>query len=109
MLPDVASAEEQGFKILNNTTFGMVAPAGTPKEVVSTLDAAIKKVSESEEHKKKMTEALRQLKYQNSAEFDSWLVGMETQVKEFVALARQKQPPVGLDVTTGPVLAGLVQ
>ncbi|MHB0869460.1 MAG: tripartite tricarboxylate transporter substrate binding protein [Chloroflexota bacterium] len=89
LLPDVKSADEQGYKILNNTTFGMVAPAGTPKEIVATVDAAIKKVSESEEHKKKMADVLRQLKYQDTAQFEKWWATMETQVKELIALAKR--------------------
>ena len=41
-LPDVPTADEQGFKGYNaNTNGGFLAPAGTPKEIVNKLNAAI--------------------------------------------------------------------
>ncbi|OZI49084.1 Bug family tripartite tricarboxylate transporter substrate binding protein [Bordetella genomosp. 5] len=41
-LPDVPTAEEQGFKGYNaNTNGGFLAPAGTPKEIVAKLNTAI--------------------------------------------------------------------
>lgn len=41
-LPDVPTADEQGFKGYNaNTNGGFLAPAGTPKEIINKLNAAI--------------------------------------------------------------------
>jgi tripartite-type tricarboxylate transporter receptor subunit TctC len=43
-LPDVPTADEQGYKDFNaNTNGGILAPAGTPKEIVARLNAEINK------------------------------------------------------------------
>ena len=44
-LPDVPTAAEAGFKDLNVTAwYGIIAPAGTPPEIVARLNDAIRKV-----------------------------------------------------------------
>jgi tripartite-type tricarboxylate transporter receptor subunit TctC len=43
LLPEVATIDELGIKGFDATTWhGLVAPAGTPKEIIATLHAAIK-------------------------------------------------------------------
>ena len=45
MLPDVPTFKEVGLESVNRMAYyGMVAPKGTPKEVVDTINAAVKKV-----------------------------------------------------------------
>lgn len=47
-LPDVATYEEQGYDIFTGINVGLVAPAGTPDEVVSFLEEKMKDISEDE-------------------------------------------------------------
>ncbi len=56
-LPEVPTLDESGFKGFDiGTWFGVLAPAGTPKEVVSRLNAEIVKIAGSPEFRKRMEE-----------------------------------------------------
>jgi tripartite-type tricarboxylate transporter receptor subunit TctC len=44
--PDVPTYEEQGYPIMTTINIGLVAPAGTPPEVVAKLEEAMKAISE---------------------------------------------------------------
>lgn len=56
-LPDVPTLAEAGIKDFNQGTwFGILAPAATPKEVVTRLNAEIVKIVQSPEFKKRMEE-----------------------------------------------------
>jgi tripartite-type tricarboxylate transporter receptor subunit TctC len=51
-LPDVMTAEEQGFKAYLYSSQGLTYKAGTPKEIVDTMAKAVKKISENPEFQK---------------------------------------------------------
>ncbi|MDO9165331.1 MAG: tripartite tricarboxylate transporter substrate binding protein [Rhodoferax sp.] len=54
-LPDVPTLEESGLKGFNlGTWFGVLAPAATPRDVVTRLNSEIVKIINSPEFKKKM-------------------------------------------------------
>ena len=56
-LPDVPTLDEAGLKGFNiGTWFGVLAPAGTPKELVTRLNAEMVKVIRSPEFRKRMDE-----------------------------------------------------
>jgi len=48
-MPDVPTAAELGYKVIVPSLYGLMAPKGTPKEVVEAIALAAKKVAE--EHK----------------------------------------------------------
>lgn len=49
-LPDVPTMKEQGYDVVSVSATGILAPAGTPPEVVEVLSTAIRKIVESDEH-----------------------------------------------------------
>ena len=54
-LPDVPTLDEAGLKGFNlGTWFGVLAPAATPREIVSRLNADIVKIIESADFRKRM-------------------------------------------------------
>ena len=54
-LPDVPTLDESGLKGFNlGTWFGVLAPAGTPREIVSRLNTELVKIIHSPEFKKRM-------------------------------------------------------
>lgn len=56
-LPDVPTLDESGMKGFNlGTWFGILAPAGTPKEIVTKLNTEIVRIIQSADFKKKMEE-----------------------------------------------------
>ncbi|MGJ7497677.1 Bug family tripartite tricarboxylate transporter substrate binding protein [Variovorax sp. RT4R15] len=57
-LPDVPTLAEAGLKDFDQGTwFGILAPAGTPKEVVAKLNAEMVRIIQSPDFKKRMEEA----------------------------------------------------
>jgi tripartite-type tricarboxylate transporter receptor subunit TctC len=58
LLPDLPSLNEAAVKNYDITSWcGLFAPAGTPKEVVDKLNAALRKIIDSEEVKKRLGDA----------------------------------------------------
>ena len=56
-LPDVPTLNESGLKGFNlGTWFGVLAPAGTPKDIVSRLNSEMVKITNSPEFKQKMAD-----------------------------------------------------
>jgi tripartite-type tricarboxylate transporter receptor subunit TctC len=56
-LPDVPTLAESGLKDFNQGTwFGVLAPAGTPKDIVAKLNTEMVKIIQSPEFKKRMDE-----------------------------------------------------
>ncbi len=80
--PDVKTFEEQGYKQNGASSRGLIAPAGTPKEVVDFLSEAIKKVVATEEHQKRMADMGLALRYMDSAQFGKYWAEMEVALKE---------------------------
>lgn len=73
-LPNVPTLIEQGIKVHTwGSIKGVAAPAATPKEVVSYLDATLKKVCEDAEFKKMMVDLSQPIMYQDSAAFTKFL------------------------------------
>ncbi len=81
-LPGVKTFEAQGYKVYSASSRGYLMPAGTPKEIVNTLSAAIKKVMATEEHKKKMAEMGLTLRYMDAAQLGKFWDDTEKMVKE---------------------------
>ncbi len=88
VLPEVATIEEAGLAGFHDSTFnGMVAPAGTPREVIERLRAEIAKAVAVTELRNRFIEQGIELISSNSAEeFAGFL---RKQVEEFATLARQ--------------------
>jgi len=89
--PDVKTAEALGYKLYMYSTRGVTAPGGTPKEIVDVLTGAIKKVMDTDEHKKKMDELGLTQRFQTAQEFyDNW-TGIEEMVRPLLDMAKQQQ------------------
>jgi tripartite-type tricarboxylate transporter receptor subunit TctC len=63
-------------------------PAGTPREILSTLSGAMKKVMATEEHKKKMAEMGLSLRYMDPARLGKFWEESEAMVKELEPLLK---------------------
>jgi tripartite-type tricarboxylate transporter receptor subunit TctC len=87
--PGVKTFEEQGYRVYNASMRGFSAPAGTPKEIVDILSKAAKKVTESEEHKKKMADMGLTIKYMDAAAYSAYWEEYETIIKELIPLSKE--------------------
>jgi len=87
---DVNTMDEQGFKGYFALSRGWFVPAGTPKEVVDSLNAAFKKTMNSEEQKAKILDIGQVTQYMDPAQFSSYWEGMEASIQPLMELAKEK-------------------
>jgi len=86
-LPDVPTMIESGLPDFQDTTFnGLMAPAGTPREVVERLRDGVAKASASEAHQRLLELGIELVASKSPDEFATFL---RKQVEEFAILARQ--------------------
>jgi len=88
VLPDVPTIHEAALPGFSDSTFnGLVAPAGTPREVIERLRAEIAKAAASSELRGRFADqGIEMIASRSSEEFGSFL---KKQVDEFVVLAKQ--------------------
>lgn len=89
--PDVPTLQELGYKGEMGSYRGFSVPAGTPKEVVDMLSAAIKKGSETDDVKKKMDEMMLPQRYMDAAGYTKFWDEFEAQAKPLLEIGRQEQ------------------
>jgi tripartite-type tricarboxylate transporter receptor subunit TctC len=87
--PGVKTFEEQGYKLYNSSSRGFSAPAGTPKEVVDILSAAIKKAVATEDHKKRMADMGLTIRYMDPAQYNKYWDEYEAMLKELLPLTKE--------------------
>lgn len=85
-LPGVRTFESQGYPVYMGTTRFLSVPAGTPKGVVDTLSAAIKRVLDTEEHQQKLEAGAFTVRYMDPAQIETVWTEMEAQIKPLVEL-----------------------
>ncbi|HZK66312.1 MAG TPA: tripartite tricarboxylate transporter substrate binding protein, partial [Chloroflexota bacterium] len=91
LIPDAKTLEAQGYKgyYWYNAT-GFSAPAATPKEIINTISAAMKRALESEEHKKKLEEVALMASYMSPDEYATYWNQYEEIVKPLIPIAKQQ-------------------
>ena len=87
-LPDVPTIDEAGLKGFNDPTFnGLMAPAGTPREIVERLRAEVAKaVAVTELHNRLLEQGIDLIASNSTEDFAAFL---RKQVEDFAILARQ--------------------
>jgi len=88
VLPDVPTIEEAGLPGFNDSTFnGLVAPAGTPRQVIERLrDGVAKAAAVTELRNRFLEQGIELVASTSSEEFAAFL---RKQVEDFATLARQ--------------------
>jgi tripartite-type tricarboxylate transporter receptor subunit TctC len=85
-LPEVPTFEEEGIKGFDVTNwYGVMAPGGTPREIVSKLNADINKAMQVPEVRARLEAVGTQLREQSVAEFDSF---MKAEVTKYAKLIK---------------------
>src|SRR6266850_1883409 len=73
-LPDVPTFEEEGIKGFDVTNwYGVMAPAGTPREIVAKLNSDINKAMQVPEVRARLEAVGTQLREQSAAEFETFM------------------------------------
>jgi tripartite-type tricarboxylate transporter receptor subunit TctC len=87
-LPEVPTIEESGLPDFHDTTFnGLMAPAGTPRDIIDRLRDGVAKGAAAAEVHQRLLEFGIELVSSNSA--DDFAAFLRKQVEEFAILARQ--------------------
>jgi tripartite-type tricarboxylate transporter receptor subunit TctC len=85
-LPDVPTFEEAGIKGFDVTNwYGVMAPGGTPRELVNKLNADINKAMQVPEVRARLEAVGTQLHEQSAAEFESF---MKAEVSKYAKLIK---------------------
>jgi len=87
--PGVKTFEQQGYTIAAPVAYGLVVPAGTPKEIVAMESAAIKKAAEDPEVIKKLAEFGISTRYMDTAEYEAYWAARDEKVKTVIQLAKE--------------------
>jgi tripartite-type tricarboxylate transporter receptor subunit TctC len=88
LLPGVKTAESQGYKVQGVIINGIVVPAGTPKEIKDTMEAAIKKATADQEFGKKLNEVGLVARFMDQAQYSSYWTGNEDWTKRYMDKAK---------------------
>lgn len=84
ILPDVKSFVEQGYPVTLSSANSLIAPAGTPKDIVQFLSRAAKKAVESPEFQEKAKAVGLVHYYMDTPEFEAWWANSEKDVKPLI-------------------------
>jgi tripartite-type tricarboxylate transporter receptor subunit TctC len=90
-LPDVPTFEEAGIKGFDVTNwYGVMAPGGTPRELVSKLNADINKAMQVPEVRARLEAVGTQLREQSAAEFESFMKAEVSKYEKLIKSANIK-------------------
>ncbi len=80
-LPDMATAQEQGYDVLMRATRGFVAPAGIPEDIQSQLDTMLAEVMASDAFKENAANGNIFLLPMSGPDYLSYLTGLQEQTQ----------------------------
>ncbi|MHB1162557.1 MAG: tripartite tricarboxylate transporter substrate binding protein [Chloroflexota bacterium] len=89
-IPEIPTAEEQGYKLNSASARSVSAPKDTPKEIVWAISRAMEQSMKDPDHVKKMDDQSLTLRYMNPDEFTQYWMEFAEQVKPLMPLAREK-------------------
>lgn len=82
--PNVKTAKEQGFDFEGTMWRGIMAPKGTPKEIINKLDHIFKQCMNDPDFVKKAEEMMWPLKYRGPKEFTKFMREEDKRYKELI-------------------------
>lgn len=89
-LPGVPTAESQEYKIYMASSHVVLAPTGTPKEVVDTLSQAIKTALDNDQVKSQLKAAGMVPNYLDPAQTAAFWEQMENDIRPMIGVSTQK-------------------
>lgn len=89
-LPDVPTAKEEGVDLQNASFTGLMAPAGTPDDVVKTLSDAIVAAAAKPEYKDVIAESNLIPVGTSSEDFKAFMKGEEERYGPWIEMAKSK-------------------
>jgi tripartite-type tricarboxylate transporter receptor subunit TctC len=90
-LPGVPTMKAQGYNVVSVSATGILAPAATPREIVDVLTTAIKKIVESDDHRKKLNALGVTPHYLNPDDYAAFWASYEARVAPLLKELRSSQ------------------
>ncbi len=90
-LPDVKTMRDQGFDVIMPNTEGIIAPAGTPPEIIAKLEGALKEISTDPAYVSQMEKLGIEVRFKGSKEAEEWMTQLENTVRPLILEERKKQ------------------
>jgi tripartite-type tricarboxylate transporter receptor subunit TctC len=84
-MPEVPTMQSLGYDVIAVSNTGVVAPAGTPPDIVSVITSAMRSVIETPEHQEKLRALALTPAYRDPAGFTKVWVDAEERVKPILA------------------------
>lgn len=81
LAPGVRTLEAEGYNVQFSNARGLYAQGGTPKEIVDTLSAAMKKAVDTDEHRRKLLELGLTPRYMDPGQIETYWTEVETRIK----------------------------
>ncbi len=88
-LPDVPTAESQGYKLYQSSNRGVGTAAGTPKEIVDILTKAVKRAMDTDEVKTKMDQLGQPQLYMDPDQYGAFWDNFEKEIAPLMPLVMQ--------------------
>ncbi len=90
-LPGIKTLAAQGYNVNASTSYGLVAPAGTPKEVVDVLTAAVKKACANKEYIDRISAVYMTPKYLDPTAFGKFWDEVDEWARPLVKVGKEQQ------------------
>ena len=88
LLPGAKTLESQGYKVYASAGYIVTAPAGTPGEITSIIDAAVKKVVALDEYRKRINDIGMEPRYMDAQKAAEYWTDREAWTRNLMPLAR---------------------
>ncbi len=83
---DIPTMKEKGYNVLYGSARGLVAPKGTPQEIIDTLHDLFKAAIESDEHAEKAASAELNIQYMSPEDLGNYIKNEEKALKEILEI-----------------------
>ncbi|MHB1160277.1 MAG: tripartite tricarboxylate transporter substrate binding protein [Chloroflexota bacterium] len=90
-LPDVKTFESQGYQVNNTYSIGLSAPAGTSKEIVDVLAAAIKKATENNDFRTRAAQSAMEPDFMGPEQYDAYWTKYENEIRPLIERGKETQ------------------
>lgn len=80
--PDVPTAKECGYDVSYDFSFGLMAPKGTPQEILDKLEAAAKEACENPEYEKGLSQLFTEASFMGHDEYRAYLDDMKGRLEK---------------------------
>lgn len=84
VLPDIPTLKEQGVGIVSGTNRGIVAPKGTPEDIIDKISNALEKIANNEHFIKRLEDLGTDVNFKNTKDYKEFINSSTEEMKELL-------------------------